>query len=416
MSYAVLDLETSIKNRGENAIGKNKSSPYHTGNDICYLGVLADDEIGTWRGAIDYKPLAKLLVGQNLKFDLLYMMSRYPSFKAWMKEGSIWCTQLAEYILSGQTELWAKLGDTKIKTKKEAERTGLPIGTITKQGLATKYGGEDKDDRLAEFWDNNVDTEDIDPDIVIPYLEGDLKNTEIVFLAQVKEAKKRGILNLMKTQMDALLATTEMEFNGMEFDKLTCLLDAHDLRGTRDRLELELQQQMYDLCDHQIPYEKVSVGSAKQVSAVLFGGYLPVTVAVPQNNPDGTPIIYKSGAKKGQVKTKNERVEKRVAGFGAWADPRWETKKAGVYKVDDKTLSLLKAGVVSAVPSQFTDFIADLQEWRMINKDLTTYYEGYSSLVWPDGKIHPQYNHCATATGRLSHSAPNLGNVSHDKE
>jgi DNA polymerase-1 len=57
-------------------------------------------------------------------------------------------------------------------------------------------------------------------------------------------------------------------------------------------------------------------------------------------------------------------------------------------------------------------FIGYLQDFREMHKDLSTYYDGYTKLVWEDGIIRPNYQNCATRTGRQSCTQPNLQNVS----
>jgi len=49
---------------------------------------------------------------------------------------------------------------------------------------------------------------------------------------------------------------------------------------------------------------------------------------------------------------------------------------------------------------------------RKMEKDYSAFYKSTLELLWPDGCVHPQYQHTATATGRLSCSKPNLQQVS----
>ncbi|MDC0529235.1 DNA polymerase [Gammaproteobacteria bacterium] len=394
-SYATIDLETSIKNRGEDAVGKNKASPFHKENKICYTGMKSGGVYEEWESvkfsrkylSIPYH--VKMLVGANIKFDLLYLMRDYEYVREWLKTGRIWDVQLAEYLLTGQEHKWAKLDD-----------------------LAVKYGGSVKDDRLKELWDNDVDTEDIDPDIISPYLEGDVLNTELVFKKQIEQAKDMDMLPLMWEQMDALLATTEMEFNGMAFDKGRCLRDSMAIMRNVDSAECELTNTIADVLD--IDYTAANCSSVDQVSKTLFGGEVTEKVDQPVLNDDGTAYRFKSGKRKGEVKTVLKNVFKHVRGFGFTPLEEWKTKKEGVYKVNDDVLKALRRH--PNIEPDEASFIETLMYFRKLNKDLKTYYIGYSNLVWHDGCIHPQFNHCATATGRLSHSAPNLGNVSHSKE
>lgn len=387
-NFKIIDLETSIKNRGKSAIGSNKASPFCIENQVCWTGIT--DSVGyvhtTRESSISIAEETKLLVGANIKFDLLYLM-RNQDFREWMRKGRIWDVQLAEYLLTGQEHLWAKLDD-----------------------LAIKYGGTVKDDRLKELWNNDVDTENIDPDIIVPYLRSDVINTEIVFKNQLSLAQELGMMPLMWAQMDALLATTEMEFNGMKFNKDACIADSVIIAEAVYKLGRDLEDILES--SHVNPEgESANPNSAKQVSAFLFGGTVVDKVPEPVLSETGEPVVYKSGKRKGEVRTVLRSRERRVRGIGAIPNADWETSKKGVYQVNDKVLkTLLKNGY------SYKNFILKLLRLRSMSKDLKTYFKGYSDLTWPDGFIHPNFNHCATATGRLSHSAPNLGNVSHNKD
>ena len=56
--------------------------------------------------------------------------------------------------------------------------------------------------------------------------------------------------------------------------------------------------------------------------------------------------------------------------------------------------------------------IPALLEYRKLSKIYSTYAEGLQKYIAPDGKIHTLFNQCATQTGRLSSSEPNLQNIS----
>jgi len=82
------------------------------------------------------------------------------------------------------------------------------------------------------------------------------------------------------------------------------------------------------------------------------------------------------------------------------------TSKKGIYSVDEE--------ILATFPCSFTTSVL---EYRTMAKDLSTYYKPYIALTWPtDRCIHPKYNHCATATGRLSSSSPNMQNVTNGEE
>ncbi len=56
--------------------------------------------------------------------------------------------------------------------------------------------------------------------------------------------------------------------------------------------------------------------------------------------------------------------------------------------------------------------IEKILSYRKLQKIYSTYAEGLQKYIQKDGKIHTVYNQCATQTGRLSSSEPNLQNIS----
>lgn len=56
--------------------------------------------------------------------------------------------------------------------------------------------------------------------------------------------------------------------------------------------------------------------------------------------------------------------------------------------------------------------IDHILSYRKLSKIYSTYAEGLKKYILKDGKIHTIYNQCATQTGRLSSSEPNLQNIS----
>ncbi len=55
--------------------------------------------------------------------------------------------------------------------------------------------------------------------------------------------------------------------------------------------------------------------------------------------------------------------------------------------------------------------VSALQDYRKLEKLRSTYLEPLPRLTGKDGRIHTTFNQCATATGRLSSSNPNLQNI-----
>jgi DNA polymerase I-like protein with 3'-5' exonuclease and polymerase domains len=326
-----------------------------------------------------------LIVGQNIKFDLLYLWKDNPRVHTEIYELDIqiWDTQLAEYLLTGQDTKWAKLDD-----------------------LATKYGGTVKDSRIKEYWDAGVDTEDIPNSEIVPYLKGDVINTDIIFLKQLTQAHKMGMLPLIMSQMEALLATAEMEFAGMEFDwglSMKKAEEAMDKSGAHRDLLVHYMENAGMM--HPNP------SSNQQIGTYLFGGSQKYREKVDMIDDDGNKIRFKSGIKKNMVRTKLVDREKEIPRV---IKPRKEWANKEGYAVNNDILTELERafkGSTDEVGLHVLKFIDLLQSYRALEKDAKTYYIGFANMVWPGGKIHVHFNHATTNTGRLSSSAPNLQNV-----
>lgn len=385
MSYLVLDLETTVKNEGDFAIGDFAASPFcednyivcwgSVGNGMPYRGVYNTSLYSILRPP---KSADTLLIGQNIKFDLLYLM-REPEWRAWLGTGRIWDTMLAEYILSGQTVKYASL-----------------------DYLSNRYGGTSKPDIIKQYWEAGVPTEDIPKEELLEYMKGDVINTQLVAMHQILLAKKRGLLNLMFMEMDSLLATTEMEFNGIAFDKYTAERERHNLAVKSAALFINLRKMMHEYLEY-MQEGDVNPGSSQQLSIVLFGGTYKYTAYEEViDEVTGEPYRYKSGKKKGEIKYKKIEREASTDGLGLPPPPGSETSKYGIYSTSEDVLNEF----------DFLGLVRDVLRYRGIHKDMKTYYEGYSALVWPDKCIHGKIDHVGTNTGRFNSSKPNLQNLS----
>lgn len=376
------DVETSIKC----PIGKNKASPFWPRNKIVWLGWKWGLEctINITQGIdFDFTPhpdYCKVFVAQNAAFDLQYLMKSNPQWYEWAikMSGKLWDTMLAEYLLTGQQAKFISLDD-----------------------LAIKYGGTVKPEGEGspkDYWEKGIDTEDIPEDVIKPYLEGDVRNLKIIHEGQLKAAKGLGMLPLIESQMDARLATAVMEFQGMYFDTEKAKILAEELRTEYIKIESACKAAMRVV----VPYleeHEINPNSPMHVSAVLFGGTIKTKRKQVVVDEEGNAVIYKSGMKKGLAKTKNFDLEFEVDGlYKSTVSPN----DKGQYPVGEVALKRLKDD---------TGLVDNLLKLREFKKQISTYFEGYSELVFPDGCIHGSLNHCQTNTGRLSSSAPNLQNV-----
>lgn len=385
MRVAVVDVETTI--RGGSTFG---SSPYFAENNLVLLGIYdgESDEAeiyGTPSGMVkaikDLTSSPVLLIGHNITYDLQWLL-RIAESGIDLRNITIWDTQQAEYLLSGQSHLYPSLNDC-------CSAMGLPL----------------KDDKIAQYWKDGVDTEDIPASELRDYLRHDLSVTWRLFLYQqeifshLPELRK-----LAEIKMEDILYTTTMVWNGMRFD-----LDTADKRSIVINLQLSAIEAkwvrtMGDLfASEKIPGEWLPrITSNKDVGTLLFGGDCSWIEQAP------TGIKYKTGLRAGEEKTVAVKRTCTVAGL----EPAWAhavSTKTG-WKVDDETLSLLAKVATNPTAAALAN---DVLLHRALQKELSTYILGYSSMVSNrTGLIHPTLNHCSTATGRLSCVKPNLQNVS----
>ena len=392
-SYVVIDTETTIKNVGDDAVGTNKASAFNLDNRIVAIGALNEELEYTdnyfankteFSTGYPTSGIPQLWVGQNIKFDMHHLFMGDKDFQYGIfPHIQIWDTQLAEYLLTGQESQYASLDH-----------------------LATKYGGTLKNDVIKAMWDEGVQTEDMDKNLLLPYLEDDVRNTHCVFDRQLIEADKIGMLPLILSQMNALKCTIEMEYNGMYFNRGSAVQISNEIQQELDTINMELDLIVHDGM-HFSKLLNFNPKSSKQVALVLFGGEYKFEVVEDVKNPDGSTYLYKTGKRKGEVKTTKVTKSTHNDGFGITVIDKWKTAKGSISTADDVLNELLNLKSSTAAP-----FITLLLKHRNLSKQLNTYFVGYSNLTWPtDSCIHQSLNHTATATGRLSSSKPNLQNV-----
>lgn len=375
MTYIVLDTETTT----HNTVGKNKANPHSERNRMVALGWKQQDcpvatvYFNTEEEAQCISFEAELLIGHNLGFDLKYLL-RQKNFRKIFSSKSIWCTQLAEYLLTAQQENYPSL-----------------------DFCAAKRGGVLKDDRLSVLWDSGMSTEDIPQDMLVDYLKSDVENTEKVFLSQVKEASEKKMLPFIKSQMDALMATTEMSMNGIKVDK-DLLAD----KFSTTSFNLANLKALIEGYARGLSHPDFEWGSRKALSLLLFGG----TYDFVEDIDDG---FYKNG----NPKTKRVVTKKKYVGMGFQSRPEWIGAN-GIVSTDVDVLG----ECLNAATGIHSRVIEWIMEAKKLEKELSTYIEGIQKATHTDGFVHQSLNHVVTRTGRLSCTDPNLQNQteSHIKE
>lgn len=405
--YVVFDFETTIIEKY-----KRKANPLLPENyPVCsgFLYVEKDwDEYTDYHIDRDGQALpddmfrdADLIVGQNIRFDLMYIWRHPQTIKFFKNGGKVWDIQYAEYLLTAQESTWASLDQ-----------------------MSKKYGLELKPDNIKKYWQAGVCTRDIPQSELLPYQEHDCRNTKEVFIRQWKQAKKLGLLNSIWAHMDGLMALLEMEYNGLAIDKEA---KENDQKEIEDRLE-EIQEKLDNFIKNtfpDLPFE-FNWSSNVHVSALFFGGSVKYTEreligyckgyrSIPMVDEFGDPVRIKSGPNKGKFRTVREEYKdldrpkyknnEYYYKFKRQTNPQsnWATKVPGVYSVDKYTILVLKNR-----GSKVAELLA---EYNKISKDLSTYYKSIDDVLYPDSIIHHMLNPTVAITGRLSSSNPNLQNL-----
>lgn len=327
-----------------------------------------------------YMQQCTLVVGFNLKFDL-HWMRRYgvrPNDRA-----RIWDCQLAEFIISGQTNRYPSLNE-----------------------CLEKYGLGQKDDKIAEYWGLGIDTPDIPEEELKTYNDRDVELTYLLYKKQqevMTEAQKRLCLIM---GLD-LLVLEEMEWNGIKLDIEQCKQKASE---TAEKLK-EVTEELCSLS----PTPNLNLDSGQHLSCLLYGGVIELSELVGEEER-----VYKSGKRKGEAYIKQFWETKQYPCPPLFKPlPKTETKlkkkledgrEITIYETNEDVLKQLKKPT-----KQHKRIIEALLERAELAKLLDTYYGKLPQLCedmgWGD-TLHGQYNQVVAATGRLSSSNPNMQNFS----
>lgn len=341
-----------------------------------------------------------IFIGQNLKFDLLYLLkdpkSRQTILNWYSKGGTIWDTMQVEYLLSAQSKMFPSL-----------------------DYLSLQYGLPLKDDKIKEYWEDGVPTSKIPKDELMEYMEQDVMNTHAIYEKQAEKVKELGMERFVMAQMEALLATLMMEWHGMHFDVGHAAILEKGLTESLDEIKARTVKRIQNLTKTtKLPIEW-NPASPVQLSRILYGGVIKYKEEEEVKALDGSTARYKSGPNKGKIKYK--KVEKHhLTKQPKWVDEYLIVSKSTSTGTGEEVLKsmleFLESNPTCGLGNPWKELLGNLLEFRKIHKELNTYVKGYSEYAETcGGKIHPNYNHAATATGRLSCSNPNLQNVTRGK-
>lgn len=262
--YLIFDEETETHHSN-----KRKSNCFDPQNYVVMRGWKLEGQTKAtaeyFKSKEDVTPLhipddVTILVGHNSKFDLLYEMcipGGYENLlRFFQRGGKIWCTQYAYYLLNAQQD--------------KAQMVAM-------DAIIEEYGGRKKIDGIKAMWDAGMLTSEINPDTLLDYLigteaegrnSGDIGNTELIYKGQLKEAADLGMTKMIEVRMDGLLATTEMEYNGLAVDISTAKTNMKTLEEEQAEVAGRLSTHI-DFIPEEVQF---NWNSPIHVSCLLYGG------------------------------------------------------------------------------------------------------------------------------------------------
>ena len=389
-----------------------------------------------------------LIVAHNAAYEISWFLTyQRQQFEAFLKRGGrVFCTMHGEYIASDFQSMYPSLDET-----------------------APKYGGTHKVDGVKILWEQGVLTSQIDPMLLHDYLvNGDIPNTALCFYGQCATFAQRNQMQYVWERMDALLAWAYCEWFGLFVNMPIARKNQEEQEQRIREIKQELQQYIPKDLPETLDF---NFGSDFHMSALVYGGPIKYRKKVPYFPPqyvkadywqvgdtwvtvDDMPAppgatTYKSGKNKGLPKvfrldTEEEKLK--------WDDDlyfcpglvniqelpeviREKYAERGEFRQarnlqDDTPVYSTSTDAMEALARQGFEFCKLVNELAALEKDTGTYYlrevldadgkvkerKGMLQYVIPErpdgsGIIHHRLNTCATVTGRLSSSNPNLQNL-----
>ena len=433
----VLDVETSFKI----VDGKVDPLPFNPHNFLVSIGVNDDyyffnhndkefDTQTNHKAVQDILDKTKLLVGHNIKFDLVWLLES--GFKY---NGRLYDTMIGEYVLL------------------RGLRKSLSLKEICKRRSISQ-----KSDAVDQYMKDKISFENIPIDIIDEYGRQDVISTRALFdsqMADFKKAGNKGLLKSVKMMNEFLPVLGNMEMNGIHID--TDKLDAVEREfqeefGTiAQEIKRIIREKMGDTPINPSSTEQLSwlIYSRKVIDkkkwAESFNIGIDKFTKRKKRRPQlsrsrfrdmviaGTEVLKRTSATqcrhcegKGLVRrfkvngdpyknlTKCHEctgegviylVLNRAAGFNQFPIGVSEVAEGG-FKTDRDTLQRLS----TRARGDLKEFVDLIIRYNAIDTYLNTFVNGIRDHVNDDNILHPKFMQCVTATARLSSRDPNFQN------
>ena len=433
---SVFDVETSFQLNDE---GKKDPSAKNPDNFLVSLGI--NDEYiffkhREFKGIPNRKIIqdildkTTLLVGHNIKFDLLWLWEA--GFKY---NGRVCDTMLVEYIFN----------------------RGIKRSLTLKDCCAFR-GVIQKSDLTEPYLKNNISFENIPIGIVEEYGRLDVKATRSLFDAQMSQLKKPQHKHLIKTIQNMcqfVVVLTKMEDNGIYIDRKALDEVEKDFQTEYDALRVKIDEEIYT----RMGDTKINPASPEQLSWLIYGVQVknkkewsrifnlgidkvtkkqkrrprftikqlkkifdsqlePVYKTKAEQCPvckgrgtiqkikvDGSP--YKNLSKCSECKGEGFVYKKLndKAGFSGKVTSVMEISEGG-FKSD--RLTLVK--ISKTANEDLKLFVEKIVRYNALETYLSTFVDGIKKFTTDKGFLYPRFMQTVTSTGRLSSRNPNFQN------
>ena len=431
-----VDVETSWQ---KTETGGYDPSPFHPDNILVSVGINDEYYFTNHSERIDRGCAVKiqdtlnkttLLVGHNIKFDLMWLLEA--GFKY---TGRVYDTMLGEYILN------------------RGIRKSLTLEMCCRR---RKIGS--KDSSIKEYMDRGISFENIPADIVEEYGKIDVQITRKLFDSQMDDfrlEKNKELLSTTKMMNEFLVVLTDMERNGINIDVQKLNEVEREYRAEFAYLKQKIDKIVYK----QMGDTKINLSSPEQLSwliysmkpkdkkqwSKIFNVGIDKSTGKNKKRPqfsrvqfrnliaDNTEVIHRTVAEqcigchgKGVIK----RIKKdgspyknytkcsecdgdgytytpmaKVAGFRQRPRSVYDIAESG-FRTDKITLSKIS----SEAEGEFKEFIDAIVRHNAVSTYLDTFVEGLKNFTNDKGFLHPKFMQAVTATGRLSSRDPNFQN------
>lgn len=375
-----------------------------------------------------------LLIAHNAKFELIWLWAA--GFKY---TGKVWCTQVAEYV----------------------HLRGIKQSLTLKDILRRHRLSNKRTDLTEEYLDQGIGFEAMPIDIVTEYGIGDIDTTVELYEYQQKRIHEEepGLLPVTEMSMDFCIALAKMTRNGIHIDQQALQDVKIDYENEKEQLLADIAEMMPQIVGDtpiniasplqlsQVIYSRIITNRTQWANVFNIGAELRNGVSKPKYRPRMGKQKF-ADAVRGNT-TILQKTELTVCTVCDGLGEKYKVKKNGeLWKnptkcknCDGEGVVYLNTGVVGGLklsPSSIQDvsangfktgsetlealaarakhplakaFLTKIVRLNAVSSYLSTFVEGISRNIRPNGLLHTNLNQCITATGRLSSSGPNFQNL-----